>query len=455
MGIFNKNKENGGFMDEIRCDEPSYLIWKWHPKDSKEGESDRENSIRWGSSLRVKDGEVAVFVYQQKEGTMQDFIVGPFDQVLKTANLPILANIIGLAYDGGTPFQAEVYFINLARIIQVKFAVPFFDVYDPRFEDFGVPLAIRGTISFKIGDYKEFIKLHRLNNFNLEDFQSQIRDTVARYAKDTVANAPSVNNIPLIQIETKISQINDIIEYNIKERLKEDFGVEVSGVDLAAIELDKTSEEYLQLMSVTKDIATATTKAEAEARIKDIADKQRIEVEDYEGKLRIQREEGQYAQHKQTQSNNIDAFKIEKQADVGIAGANALGKMGENNAGNVELGSGDSGFNPAAMMAGMALGGAVGQNLANTMNGIMSNTTAQANSNTPPPIPKSKYNVAVDGQATGPYDIETLQKMANNGQFFRDSLVWKPGMNEWVRADSVDELKKLFEEMPPIPPKNK
>ena len=208
-------------------------------------------------------------------------------------------------------------------------------------------------------------------------------------------------------------------------------------------------------MSVTKDIATATTKAEAEARIKDIADKQRIEVEDYEGKLRIQREEGQYAQHKQTQSNNIDAFKIEKQADVGIAGANALGKMGENNAGNVELGSGDSGFNPAAMMAGMALGGAVGQNLANTMNGIMSNTTAQANSNTPPPIPKSKYNVAVDGQATGPYDIETLQKMANNGQFFRDSLVWKPGMNEWVRADSVDELKKLFEEMPPIPPKNK
>ena len=455
MGLFNRNEKNGGIMDEIRCDEPSYLIWKWHPKDSKEGESDRENSIRWGSSLRVKDGEVAVFVYQQKEGTMQDFIVGPFDQVLKTANLPILANIIGLAYDGGTPFQAEVYFINLARIIQVKFAVPFFDVYDPRFEDFGVPLAIRGTISFKIGDYKEFIKLHRLNNFNLEDFQSQIRDTVARYAKDTVANAPSVNNIPLIQIETKISQINDIIEYNIKERLKEDFGVEVSGVDLAAIELDKTSEEYIQLMSVTKDIATATTKAEAEARIKDIADKQRIEVEDYEGKLRIQREEGQYAQHKQTQSNNIDAFKIEKQADVGIAGANALGKMGENNAGNVELGSGDSGFNPAAMMAGMALGGAVGQNLANTMNGIMSNTTAQANSNTPPPIPKSKYNVAVDGQATGPYDIETLQKMANNGQFFRDSLVWKPGMNEWVRADSVDELKKLFEEMPPIPPKNK
>lgn len=40
--------------------------------------NNRENAIRWGSSLRVKDGEVAVFVYKQKDGTMQDFIVGPF-----------------------------------------------------------------------------------------------------------------------------------------------------------------------------------------------------------------------------------------------------------------------------------------------------------------------------------------------------------------------------------------
>ena len=28
MGLFDKNNRKGGFMDEIRCDEPSYLIWK-------------------------------------------------------------------------------------------------------------------------------------------------------------------------------------------------------------------------------------------------------------------------------------------------------------------------------------------------------------------------------------------------------------------------------------------
>ena len=440
MSLFGKPKA-GGFMDEIRCDEPSYLIWKWHPSGSQQGNNNRENAIRWGSSLRVKDGEVAVFVYKQKDGTMQDYIVGPFDQTIKTANLPILANIVGLAYEGGTPFQAEVYFINLAQIIQVKFGVPFFDVYDPRFEDFGVPVAVRGTISFKISDYRQFIKLHRLNSFNLVDFQNQIKDAVARYVKDVVANAPAANNIPLVQIEAKTAQINDVVEINIKDRLQEDFGVTVSGVDVAAIELDKSSEGYRQLMSVTKDVAAAKVQAE---------------TEDYIERMRIQREEGQYAQHKATQSANIGAFQVEKQAEVGIAGAEALGQMGANGAGDVNLGSnGGDGFNMAAMMASMAVGGAVGQNIAGAMNNTMQGINQPINAgSTPPPIPTIAYHIAINGQAAGPFDMAKLSQMANAGQLTADSLVWKNGMAEWVKAGMVDELKGLFIVMPPIPSDN-
>ena len=455
MALFDKTNRKGGFMDEIRCDEPSYLIWKWHPSGVQSGEGNRENSIRWGSSLRVKDGEVAVFVYKQKDGTMQDFIVGPYDQIIKTANFPILASIVGLAYEGGTPFQAEVYFINLAHIIQVKFGVPFFDVYDPRFEDFGVPVAVRGTISFKINDYREFVKLHRLNNFSLEDFQRQIRDAVTRYVKDTISNAPATNNIPLVQIETKTAQINDVIEYDIGERLKEKFGVVVSGVDIGAIEIDKSSEGYRQLMSVTKDIASATAQAEAQARIRDIEQKQRIEMENYEETLRIQREEGQYAQHKATQSANIGAFQVEKQAEVGVAGAEALGQMGANGAGSINLGDGGAGgFNPASMMASIALGGVVGQNIANTMGTALNGMNQPMQTGAvPPPIPVVTYHVAVNGQATGPYDINTLTQMVAAGQFLASSLVWKQGMAEWVKAETVDELKGLFANaMPPIPP---
>lgn len=456
MALFNRNNRKGGFMDEIRCDEPSYLIWKWHPSGSQVGANNRENAIRWGSSLRVKDGEVAVFVYKQKNGTMQDFIVGPFDQTIKTANFPVLASIVGLAYEGGTPFQAEVYFINLARIIQVRFGVPFFDVYDPRFMDFGVPVAVRGTVSFGIADYREFIKLHRLSSFNLDDFQRQIRDAVNRYVKDAVANAPAAHNIPVVQIESKTAQINDVVEYDLSERLKENFGVVVSGIDIGAIEIDKSSEGYRQLMSVTKDLAGATAKAEAAARIKDIADKQRIEAEHYEGTLRIQREEGQYAQHKQTQTANIGAFQVEKQAEVGVAGAEALGQMGANGAGNVNIGGGSdgTGFNMAAMMASMAVGGAVGQNIAGAMNNMMGGINQQTTPGAvPPPIPVVAYHVAINGQAAGPFELSALTQMVAVGQFTADSLVWKNGMAQWAKAGTVDELKGLFANaMPPIPP---
>lgn len=455
MALFNKSNRKGGFMDEIRCDEPSYLIWKWHPAGVQLGEGNRENAIRWGSSLRVKDGEVAVFVYKQKNGTMQDFVVGPYDQIIKTANFPVLASIVGLAYEGGTPFQAEVYFINLARIIQVRFGVPFFDVYDPRFSDFSVPVAVRGTVSFSIADYREFIKLHRLNNFNLDDFQKQIRDAVNRYVKDCVANAPASHNIPVIQIESKTAQINDAVEYDISERLKEDFGVLVSGIDIGAIEIDKSSEGYRQLMSVTKELAGATVKAEAEAKIKDIAAKQRIESENYEEMLRIQREEGQYAQHKQTQTANLGAFQVEKQAEVGVAGANALGQMGANGAGDVNLSGSGDGFNMAAMMTSMAVGGAVGQNIAGAMNNMMSGINQKTTpGSVPPPIPTVAYHVAVDRQATGPFDISVLAQMVTAGQFTADSLVWKSGMEQWSKAGTIDELKNLFSTMPPIPPTN-
>ena len=438
MGILKKQSA-GGFMDEIRCDEPSYLIWKWHPAGAQLGNNNRENAIRWGSSLRVKDGEVAVFVYNQKNGTMQDYIEGPYDETIKTANFPVLASIVGLAYDGGTPFQAEVYFINLARIIQVKFGVPFFDVYDPRLPDFGVPLAVRGTVSFQIRDYREFIKLNRLNTFDLNDFQKQIRDAVCRYVKDAVANAPAANNIPVIQIETKTAQINDAVEYDIGERLKESFGVLVSGVDIAAIEIDKTSEGYRQLMAVTRDIAA--TRVEAE-------------TQDYVERLRIQREEGQYAMHKQTQTANIGAFQVEKQAEVGVAGAQALGQMGANGAGDVSLGGSGESFNMATMMASMAVGGAVGQNIAGAMNNMMGGINQQATPGAvPPPIPAVAYHVAVNGQATGPFDISVLTQMVAAGQLTADSLVWKNGMAQWAKAGTVDELKNLFANtMPPIPP---
>ena len=210
MGIFGKGK-GGGLMNVIRCDLQEYLVWKWRPEGQSVNSTTRENAIRYGSSLRVKDGELAVFVYKRADGEFQDFILGPHDDTIKTANFPVLSSIVGTAFGGESPFQAEIYFINLAGNIQVKFAIPYFDVADPRFLDYIVPFAAGGTITFNIADYKNFIKLNRLIDFNLDRFKEQIKDAVTGRIKSAVTNAPSQAGIPVVQIERKIAEIQDAV----------------------------------------------------------------------------------------------------------------------------------------------------------------------------------------------------------------------------------------------------
>ena len=131
--------------------------------------------------------------------------------------------------------------------------------------------------------------------------------------------------------------------------------------------------------------------------------------------------------------------------------------MGANGAGDVNIGGGDgAGFNMAAMMASMAVGGAVGQNIAGTVNNMMGGIQQPVQSSmTPPPIPAVAYHIAVNGQATGPFGLAVLAQMMSVGQFTADSLVWKSGMAQWKKAGEVDELKSLFPAMPPIPSSEK
>ncbi len=435
MSIYAKKNKTGGMADVIRCDQPDYLVWKWHPSGAARGDLKRETAIRTNSVLRVKDGEVAVFVYKQKDGHNQDFIVGPHDETLKTKNFPVLSSIIGLWYEKDTPFQAEVFFINLGRALQVKFGVPYFDIADPRFPDFAVPVAVRGTLTFKIEDYESFVKHYQLATFEMEDFKKKVTDAVARYVKDAVAKAPAENDIPLIQIETKNDLINDKAEINVKERLFETFGVTVTGFDINSIELDKDTEAYEELKKVSKDLA---------------ARKAEIDIQHYEESLRIQREEEQYAAHMGTKQANLGAYETEVKGEVGVESAKALGKMGENGAGRIDIGGDDGqgggvGFNPVSLMAGLAVGGAVAKNIGGTLD-----QTMNAAGNVPPTIPAITFHIVVDGKAIGPFETAKVIEMINNGQVKKDTLVWKQGTPNWVKASDLAEFAASFP--PEIPP---
>lgn len=442
MGLFGRGN-GGGLMNVIRCDEEEYLVWKWRPKGQDVNTTTRENSIRYGSSLRVKDGEVAVFVYKQTDGTMQDFIEGPYDDTINTANFPILSSIVGLAFGGESPFQAEVYFINMAGNNQLRFAVPYFDVFDPRLPDHGVPMAVRGTITFNISDYKGFIKLNRLITFDHDQFLKQIKAALAKYVKGVVMNVPQEMGIPAVQMERQILNINSKIEEYLKPRLGNDFGVNLKGLDISALEIDKESPYYEELRQLTAGNTARTMNAQTDVNIQNLKDTQRINAENMEETLRIQREEAQRAQRLQTETNFIGAHSLDQQTEVLKTGAQSLGQMG-----SMDMGShSGGGMNPAGMMTGMMMGGAMGQQMAGMMQNMGQNM--QQAMNTPPPMPNVQYHVSVNGAQAGPFNMQQLAQMAQNGQLTKQTYVWKQGMANWEFAGNVPELASLF--APPIP----
>lgn len=444
MGLFSRGK-SGGMMNVIRCDEQDYMVWKWRPAGQDVNSTSRENSIRWGSSLRVKDGEVAVFVYKQQDGTMQDFIVGPFDETIKTANFPVLSSILGMAYGGDSPFQAEVYFINLQGNNQLKFGVPYFPVFDPRLPDHGVPVAVRGTITFSLANYKEFIKLNRLINFDHEQFLKQVKDAIAKYVKGVVTNIPQDMGIPAVHLERKILEVNELIERYLKPRMEADFGVTMKALDISALEIDKEDATYRELYRLTAGNTAKTLDAQTEVNIKNMQDTQAINAANMEETLRVQREEMQRAQRLQTETNFMGAHALDQQTEVLKTGAQSLGQMGS-------MGGGGGGSNPAGMMTGMMMGGAMGQQMAGMVNSM--GQQMQNAMNTPPPIPNVQYHVSVNGMQMGPFNMQQLQQMAQSGQLTPQTYVWKQGMANWDFVCNIPELASLFAApgTPPPPP---
>ena len=101
--------------------------------------------------------------------------------------------------------------------------------------------------------------------------------------------------------------------------------------------------------------------------------------------------------------------------------------------------------------AGFAMGGAMAGQMGAAMNAGAAGMGGAAGAGAaPPPLPAaSAYHVAINGQQSGPFDLNTLQGHATSGALKRDSLVWKAGMAQWLKAGDVQELAPLFSSVPP------
>src|SRR3990172_12490631 len=76
--------------------------------------------FRLGSQCVVRESQIAVFF---RDGKALDAL-GAGRHTLTTANIPLLATLIGIPFGGRSPFRAEVYFVAMKEFLDRKWGTP-------------------------------------------------------------------------------------------------------------------------------------------------------------------------------------------------------------------------------------------------------------------------------------------------------------------------------------------
>lgn len=129
--------------------------------------------FRMGSQCIVNESQAAVFV---SRGQVLDAL-GPGAHTLSTANLPILSGLVGLVTGGRNPFTAEVYFVNMKDLPQVKWGTnPPITIYTQ--QGIGVmQLMTNGVVEIGIEDPVRFMKKYGVGRpaIMLDDLRDRIQ----------------------------------------------------------------------------------------------------------------------------------------------------------------------------------------------------------------------------------------------------------------------------------------
>lgn len=357
---------------------------------------------------------------------------------------------------------------NLSKGSQVNFAIPFFDVFDPRLQDYGVPVSVHGTIVYSIEDMDLFHSVNKNEAYSDETFQQKLRGTVTKFVKGVVTNAPTDAQIPVVQLERKILEISNLIQQYVKPQVEQLFGITVRQLDITRMNIDKDSRGYRELKALTADLEKERVMAQHNAQISNFnlqndlnqdqlkmqstlnlnamkrqqemqlgaqEQIQDMNLENQRETMRIQREEMQRASRLQTEQTFLGAHQANLSAGV------------LNNAT-------DNGINAFRQQAQM--GAAMGMGAAPQIPG-MGGAPQMPGMQMKQATPQVSYMVGVNGQQAGPFDWNQLQQLVSQGQLTQQTYVWKQGMPNWDFAGNVQELHPLFmnaapPQMPGMPP---
>ncbi|EHO71861.1 hypothetical protein HMPREF9140_00802 [Prevotella micans F0438] len=324
------------------------------------------------------------------EGKFAD-IYKPGRHVLNTENMPILTTLMGWKYGFNSPFKVDVYFVNTKQFLNIRWGTQ--NPIMMRDPEFG-PIRMRafGSYCFRVNeDPTKFI----LNvagtdgNFTTESITEQLRNFVITKFTDHLAES----KIAALDMAANLNEFSASLTEGLKDDFAE-YGLELTKFLVENISLPEAVEQALDRRTSMGVIGNMNT---------------------------------------YTQMQFADSLKDS---------------------------AANGGGSPAGDAMGMGMGFAMAGQMANQMTanqqgmGMQQGTSMQQQgAGMPPPLPQAAvYHLSVNGQQQGPYPIQQLQQMAQNGQLTPDTYVWTNGMSGWEAAKNIPALASLFGTPPPPPP---
>jgi len=205
--------------------------------------------FRIGSQLIVRESQAAVFF---RDGKALD-VFGPGRHTITTANVPLLVNLIGKAFSGETPFKAEVYFVTLRELLDMKWGTPEpITIRDPVLRM--ARLRAFGTYAMQIADPQLFVNkiVGTQGLYRTSDVERFFRSIIVTKLTDLLGEmGRSILDIPAMMEE---------LAAGVRAKAADDFAAR--GVNLTNI--------YIESISPTEETAKAIDQAAAMGAIGDM-----------------------------------------------------------------------------------------------------------------------------------------------------------------------------------------
>lgn len=239
MGLLDKLR--GEFVDIIEWLEDSRTLLAWRfPR--------YQNEIKQGAQLIVREGQLAIFVYQ---GQLADTF-GPGTYTLNTQNLPIMSTIQGWKYGFNSPFRSEVYFINTRPVTDLRWGTPNpITIRDP---DFGmVQVRANGLCVVRVQDPVIFLRqiIGTDSNVDVEEVTELLRREIAQAFSDLIMQT----GIGAIDLQGRQTELGARLTEMVRPRVDDEFGLAIQSITMNV----SLPEEITQAM--TRGVAKGVEEA--------------------------------------------------------------------------------------------------------------------------------------------------------------------------------------------------